>query len=78
MEAAGPKGKASGHVTIVLSMKVEGGTLKITPDLKEKQPPEEFGSTTFFLTEDGELSTQHPRQSDMFAGPRDAGGREFG
>ncbi len=48
----------------------------ITPNLSSKKPEEEFGPSTFWVTEEGHLSTQHPRQSDMFSGPRDAGGRE--
>ncbi|MBB3937902.1 hypothetical protein [Aureimonas phyllosphaerae] len=77
-ESAGPKGKASGHVTVKMALKVEAGMVTITPELTSKKPKEEFGPSTFWVTEDGELSTQHPRQTDMFSGPRDASDREFG
>ncbi len=77
-EAAGPKGKASGHVTVKLSLKVEAGMVTVTPEITAKKPKEEFGSSVFWVTEDGELSTQHPRQSDMFDGPREIRGRDAG
>ncbi|WP_182422000.1 hypothetical protein [Aureimonas sp. ME7] len=75
-ESAGPKGKASGHVTVKLALKVEAGMVTITPNLTSKKPEEEFGPSTFWVTEEGHLSTQHPRQSDMFDGPRDVSNRE--
>ncbi|MCC4299343.1 hypothetical protein [Aurantimonas coralicida] len=69
-EAAGPKGKANGHVTLKLNLKVEAGMVTIQSDLTSKRPKEERRSTVFWVTEDGALSTQHPRQHDMFEGPR--------
>lgn len=77
-ETAGPKGKATGSLTIKLALKVEAGMVTITPELTAKKPKEEFGSSVFWVTEEGELSTQHPRQSDMFDGPREIGGRNAG
>lgn len=74
-ESAGPKGKASGSVTVKLAFKVEAGVVTITPELSSKKPKEEFGPSTFWVTEEGELSTQHPRQADMFGGPREIGER---
>ncbi|WP_185983007.1 hypothetical protein [Aureimonas mangrovi] len=77
-EAAGPKGKAAGHVTVKFGLKVEAGMVTITPDITAKKPKEEFGSSVFWVTEDGDLSTQHPRQSDMFDGPREIRDRDAG
>lgn len=77
-EAAGPKGKATGHVTVKLNLKVEAGMVTISPNIDAKKIAEEFGSSVFWVTEDGELSTEHPRQSDMFSGVRDAAERNAG
>lgn len=69
-DAAGPKGKASGNVALKLGLKVEAGMVTINADLSSKRPKEEHRSSIFWVTETGELSTQHPRQQDMFEGPR--------
>ncbi|HAW46286.1 MAG TPA: hypothetical protein DCX34_03475 [Roseovarius sp.] len=70
-ETAGPRGKASGHVTLKLDIKLENGMAQITPSLTSKRPKEGHGASLLWVTEDGELSTEHPRQHDMFpAGPR--------
>lgn len=70
-ETAGPRGKATGHVTLKLEIKVENGMAQITPALSSKRPKEGHGSSLLWITDDGELSTEHPRQHDMFpSGPR--------
>lgn len=69
-EAAGPKGKAKGHVTLKLNLDVAAGTVTITSDLTSKRPKEERRSSMYWVTEEGFLSTQHPKQHDMFGGPR--------
>ena len=70
-ETAGPRGKASGHVTLKLDIKLENGMAQITPSLTSKRPKEGHGASLLWVTEDGELSTEHPRQHDMFpSGPR--------
>ena len=43
--------------------------------VKSKLPEDKAFSETPFWTLDGGLSVQHPSQTDMFAGPRDAAER---
>ena len=69
-EHAGPKGKATGSVDLKLNLRVEAGVVTITSDLKSKRPKEERRASMFWVTEEGHLSTEHPRQKDMFSGPR--------
>lgn len=69
-EAAGPKGKAKGSLTLKLNLLVTDGRVEIAADITTKRPKEERGSTILWVTETGELSTEHPRQRDMFDGPR--------
>ncbi len=75
-EAAGPKGKATGNVKVALNLKVEAGMVTISTELTSKRPKEERRSTVLWVTEDGVLSTQHPRQHDMFDGPRPVPARQ--
>jgi len=62
-------GKASGTVTLKLSLTVENGSVTIEPEISTKAPKSPRGRSFFFVTDDGELSTEHPRQHDIF-GPR--------
>jgi hypothetical protein len=71
-EHAGPKGKAKGSVTLHLDLTVEGGTVTINADLKSKRPKSGRAASVLFVLDDGTLSTEHPRQANLF-GPRDAG-----
>jgi hypothetical protein len=67
----GKKGKAKGKVTLSLSIEVDGGgqvTMKAKPD--RTLPPRPRGETVCWANDDGTLSTEHPQQTDMFAGPR--------
>ena len=73
-EAAGPKGKAKGSLSLKLNLTVTAGRVEITAELATKRPKEERGSTVLWVTESGELSTEHPRQHSMFDGPRAVAG----
>src|ERR1700722_401167 len=70
-DAAGPKTKAKGEVTLKLQFEVQDRYVDIKADITSKVPKIKRGSSTYFLTVDGELTTQHPSQTDMFDGPRE-------
>lgn len=67
-----PKVKAKGSVTLKLNIEVVDGTVTIEAETSSKRPKPVHGSSFFWLLDDGSLSTQHPRQIDMFGGPREA------
>lgn len=67
-----PKSKAKGSVTLKLNLEVEAGTATITCDIDSKRPKPVRGTSFYWVLDDGSLSTQHPQQTDMFAGPREA------
>lgn len=66
------KAKAKGSITLKLNFVVEDGTMIISPDITVKKPKAPRGDSIFWVLDDGALSTQHPQQEDMFAGPREA------
>lgn len=70
-----PKNKVKGSVTLKLDIEVEAGTATITANIESKRPKPIRGSSFYWVLDDGSLSTEHPQQTDMFAGPRDAGER---
>lgn len=65
-DAAGPKSKAKGSVTLKLDFVVEGVNVEIEADISSKVPKIKRARTFMFLTQDGQLSTEHPHQPDMF------------
>ena len=67
-----PKGKVKGSVSLKLSLEVEGSTVTISADIDSKRPKPQRGSSFYWVTDDGSLSTEHPQQQDMFNGPREA------
>lgn len=67
-----PKSKAKGSITLKLSLEVEAGAVTIVADIDSKRPKPQRGSSFYWVTDDGALSTEHPQQTDMFAGPRAA------
>ncbi len=67
-----PKAKVKGAVTLKLNMEVENGTAVITCDIDSKRPKPVRGASFYWVLDDGSLSTEHPQQTDMFAGPREA------
>lgn len=73
--SSGPrKAKAKGSVVLKLSFEVEGGAVTIAAEVESKRPKPTRGSSFYWVTDDGALSTEHPQQTDMFAGPREAVG----
>lgn len=69
-QLSGPKAKIKGKVALTISLEVQNGMVTIVGDIKTKTPEPLRGSTVFWVTEDGELSTEHPNQNDMFK-PKD-------
>jgi hypothetical protein len=67
-----PKSKVKGSVTLKLNFEVEAGAVTITCDIDSKRPKPVRGSSFYWVMDDGALSTEHPQQTDMFAGPREA------
>ncbi|RBP01062.1 hypothetical protein DFR50_1597 [Roseiarcus fermentans] len=69
---ASPDEKAKASLTVTLELQRAGDRIEIRPKATVKLPEEKgVGSTTLFAAEGG-LSLQHPSQTDMFSGPRDA------
>lgn len=66
------KVKVNGSVTLTLSIEVEGLSASIIADIASKRPKAPRGSSFFWALDDGSLSTEHPQQGDLFAGPREA------
>lgn len=74
-EIMGRKSKVKGKVTLALEFEVEQGAVTVTAAIETKTPKAPRGSSFYWITEDGALSTEHPQQTDMFGAPRDAGER---
>lgn len=68
-ELGSPKKAVKGSVTLTLSFVVEGVSTEIDAKITSKTPEPERSRSFFFVTDDG-LSTEHPRQIQMF--PEDA------
>lgn len=67
-----PKAKAKGTVTLTLHLDVEQSSVTVEAEISQKLPKKPRGSSFYWVTDEGELSTEHPQQTDMFSGPRDA------
>ncbi|MBB6308947.1 hypothetical protein [Xanthobacter tagetidis] len=65
-----PKAKAKGKVVLTLDIEVEGSQATITGAIEAKVPKPARGSSFYWVLDDGSLSTEHPQQMNMFAGPR--------
>ena len=70
-DLAPPKGKVKGRVSLTLNFTVEGKSVEIDSAIDSKTPKAQRSRSLFFLTPDGDLSTEHPQQTDMFPGPRE-------
>lgn len=64
-------GKAKGSLTITVAFEVSGDTITLGGKTKLSVPALPRRDSTFFVTSDGEITTEHPRQADMFPGPRE-------
>lgn len=61
-----------GKTTLTLDFEVKDGMVTIRTDFKSTTPKQPRKSSMFWIVEDGALSTEHPRQHDLFAGkPRE-------
>ena len=69
-DASGPKAKFKGKVTLEIEAEVQNGMVTIVGTVGVKVPKKPRGTTTFWLTDEGQLSTEHPNQHDMFK-PKD-------
>lgn len=63
--------KATGSIQISLKFDQEDNRVHIAADIKDKPPQLTRRNSMLFVTEEHELSLQHPTQHDMFDGPRD-------
>lgn len=73
-EAAGPKGKAKGSITLKIDIEAAGGTVTFSGEVVPKAPKKKRGSSMYWVMPDGSISTEHPQQMNMF--PRDVNARE--
>jgi hypothetical protein len=69
-DAAGPKGKAKGTVTLTLAFDVQGQSCGVEAAIASKTPKTKRSTSMFFVTQDGALTQEHPQQIAMF--PRDS------
>jgi hypothetical protein len=69
--ADSPKKKFKGRVTLEVDFEVSSGVATISASVKTKKPEPDRGTSLYWLTSDGELTTEHPQQIDMFR-PREA------
>lgn len=60
-----------GSVTLKIGFEMEAGAVTISADIDAKTPKQPRARSFYWVTDDGSLSTEHPQQTDMFAGPRD-------
>jgi len=75
-DAQGHKAKIKGKVVLTLDFEVEAGSVTVLAGIDTKVPKAPRSSSFYWVTEDGALSTEHPQQTDMFGGPREARDRQ--
>lgn len=68
------KAKAKGEITLKLAFTVTEGTCTISPEIKVSKPKKPRSDGFFWLTKDGNLSTEHPQQMRMDFPDRARGG----
>jgi hypothetical protein len=66
-----PKAKAKATVTLKVELTSEQGAVSIIGEIVAKTPKVPRGSSFFWIGPNGGLTTEHPQQQDMFAGPRE-------
>jgi hypothetical protein len=71
LSAEAPKRKVKGKVVLEVDIEVVNGVATISASVKAKKPEPERGSSLFWLTSEGALTTEHPQQVDMFRAPRE-------
>lgn len=67
--AYSPKAKAKGSVRLDIKFTVESGIVTIECDVTSKRPKPPRALSVAWVLDDGTLSTQHPKQIDMFPAP---------
>lgn len=65
-DAAGPKGKVKGSVTLTLNFEVQGQSCSVEAGVASKTPKQKRATTMFFVTPEGGLTQEHPTQINMF------------
>lgn len=75
-EGRGPKNKVKGSVTLKFNFEVDGSSVQIACDIDSKRPKPVRGKSFYWLMDDGSLSTEHPQQTEMFGGLKDAASRQ--
>jgi aminoglycoside phosphotransferase family enzyme len=70
-----PKAKMSGEIKVTLKFEVDQNSVTISTGIDPKLPKVPRADSFYWVADDGSLSTEHPQQTDMFAGPRVAGER---
>ena len=71
MSQENAKATFKGTLKLDLTIEVENQIVHVKAKVDSKLPDRPRRSTLFFVTDDGELSTEHPHQRDMF-GVREA------
>jgi hypothetical protein len=64
-EQSGAKQAAKGSITLTLAFSVQGPSVEIEGSISAKTPKNKRGRSIYFVTDDGELSTEHPQQLSM-------------
>lgn len=69
-DMAGNKATARGALTLKLNFSVKGATLDIEATLDVSKPKRPRAASTYFVTDAGAISTNHPKQEEFELGPR--------
>lgn len=64
-DASSPKSAAKGEITLKLKFVQKGASLDIDSEMSMKKPRVVRATTPLFVTADGTLSTDHPKQIAM-------------
>lgn len=71
MSEDAPSRTIKGSVSLKLDFEVKDGMVTINSKLESKTPKRPRKSSVFWVLDGGALSTEHPRQHDLFPGPRE-------
>ena len=70
-DLAPQKGKGvKGSLTIKIDYELVGNSLEVAGSVAAKAPKPQRGRSFYFLTAEGALSTEHPKQQNMFDDPK--------
>lgn len=61
-----PKKAVKGSLTIKVEVELKDGVATIAASVEKKLPKCAPGSGLFWLDKDGDITTEHPQQDDMF------------